>query len=243
MVTIIYYHPCSIFCKKSVILATGFNICLIDAKLKEPKTHIARLFESICQKDDSKSFEELFKLFYERLLNFCIHYISNRESAEEIVSNVFLKVWIKRKELSHVQNVETYLFISVKNASLNYIKEFSNYRVAYLDETGSHQLINTHNPEKELERKELIFKMNQAIETLPQQCKIIFRLIKEEGLKYKEVAQILEISPRTVETQLVRAMQKLDKILSQYIDVYNTAPKRKSQSITSIKTILFSFFF
>jgi RNA polymerase sigma-70 factor (ECF subfamily) len=86
-------------------------------KLKESKTHIARLLENICLKDDQKSFEEVFKLFYERLLNFCIRYIKDRESSEEIVSDVLFRIWLKRSELSHVQNLETYLFIAVKNQS------------------------------------------------------------------------------------------------------------------------------
>jgi RNA polymerase sigma-70 factor (ECF subfamily) len=85
--------------------------------------------------------------------------------------------------------------------------------------------------------------MNQAIETLPQQCKIIFSLVKEEGLKYKEVAQILDISPRTVETQLVRAMQKLDKILSPYIHHHDTSSKVKTKAVSVIKSILFSIMF
>ena len=207
--------------------------------------HIAGILENICLRNDQKSFEELFKLFYERLLNFCIHYIKDREVAEEIVSNVFLKIWVKRNELTHVQNMETYLFVAVKNHSINYTKQFSNYKVVYLEETGDHQLLNTHDPGKELEKRELIFKMNQAIETLPQQCKIVFSLVKEEGLKYKEVAQILDISPRTVETQLVRAMQKLDKILSPYIHTNKTPPKSKTKAktITVIKSLLFSTLF
>ncbi|MEO6837494.1 MAG: RNA polymerase sigma-70 factor, partial [Ginsengibacter sp.] len=171
----------------------------------------------------------------------CIQYIKDREAAEEIVSNVFLKLWEKRKDLSSVQNPETYLFISVKNHSLNYIKQFSNYKIVYLEETGIHELLNTDDPGKELERRELIFKMNHAIETLPRQCKIIFNLVKEEGLKYKEVAQILDISPRTVETQLVRAMKKLDQILTPYIGSHKTASKNKPKTIT-LKSILFSFF-
>jgi RNA polymerase sigma-70 factor (ECF subfamily) len=211
--------------------------------LKETKSHIAELLDNISQKDDQKSFEELFKLFYERLLNFCIHYINNREAAEEIVSDVLFKIWVKRKELSHVLNLETYLFIMVKNNSINYTKQFSNYRFVYLEETGSHELLNINDPQKELEKKELIFKMDQAIETLPQQCKIIFSLIKEEGLKYKEVATILDISPRTVETQLVRAMQKLDKILSPYLLSKKTTQKKKTKIVTTVKSFLFSFLF
>ena len=211
--------------------------------MKETKLHIAQLLENVSQKDDQKSFEELFKLFYERLLNFCICYIKDKEAAEEIVSDVLFRIWEKRKDLFHVLNLETYLFIMVKNQSINYTKQFSNYRFVYLEETGNHQLLNTHDPEKELERRELIFKMNEAIETLPRQCKIIFSLIKEDGLKYKEVARILDISPRTVETQLVRAMRKLDKILSPYIFSQKAAEKKHPKTITIIKSILFSFLF
>lgn len=211
--------------------------------MKESETHIAELLKSICEGDDQKSFKEISKLFYERLLNFCIHYIKDREAAEEIVSNVFLKLWEKRKDLSSIQNPETYFFIAVKNQSLNHLKQFSKYRVVYLEETGFQELLNTDDPGKELERRELIFKMNQAIETLPGQCKIIFSLVKEEGLKYKEVAQILDISPRTVETQLVRAMQKLDRILTPFIGSHKALPKSRTKAITVIKSILFSILF
>jgi RNA polymerase sigma-70 factor (ECF subfamily) len=211
--------------------------------LQDSRKHIAQLLENICQRDDQKSFEELFKLFYEKLLNFSICYIKDKEAGEEIVSDVLLKIWVKRKELSHVENLETYVYIMVKNQSLNYAKQFSNFRFVYLEETGNHQLLNTHDPEKELEKRELIFKMNEAIATLPQQCKIIFSLVKEEGLKYKEVAQILDISPRTVETQLVRAMQKLDKILSPYMLSKKSASKSKIKTITLMKSILFSICF
>ena len=211
--------------------------------MKETKSHIAQLLENISQKDDQKSFEEIFKLFYERLLNFCFCYIKGKEAAEEIASDVLFRIWEKRKDLSHVQNLETYLFIMVKNKSINYTKQFSNYRFVYLEESGSHELLNTHDPEKELERRELLFKMDQAIETLPHQCKIVFSLIKEEGLKYKEVAAILDISPRTVETQLVRALNKLDKILSPYVLSQKSNQKNKSQTITVIKSFLFSVLF
>jgi len=172
--------------------------------LQKNKEYIARLLEKICRHNDQKAFEEIFQIFYERLLNFCIVYVKDKACAEEIISSVLLKLWMKRKE-TEIRNLETYLFIAVKNMSLNHIKQYSNLRLVYLEDAGVHQMINPHDPGKELERRELIFKMNDAIETLPLQCKIIFKLIKEEGLKYKQAAEILDISPRTVETQLVRA--------------------------------------
>ncbi len=73
-----------------------------------------------------------------------------------------------------------------------------------------------HNPQKELERKELQLRLDQAIDTLPHQARLVFKLIKENGMKYKEVAEILEISPRTVQTQLFRAIAKLRIVLSAY---------------------------
>jgi RNA polymerase sigma-70 factor, Bacteroides expansion family 1 len=209
--------------------------------LKGEKIHINQLLENICKNDDQKSFEDLFKLFYQRLLGFCMYYIKHKESAEEIVSDVFMKLWVRRKTLPSIRNLETYLFIAVKNHSLNHLKQFSNYRVAYLEDTCIHELINTNNPERELERRELIFKMDQAVNSLPGQCKIIFNLIKEEGLKYKEVAEILNLSSRTVETQLVRAIKKIDTVLSPYLSPSRQRhPKSGSKILPVIKLILFS---
>jgi RNA polymerase sigma-70 factor (ECF subfamily) len=209
--------------------------------LQKNKEHIARLLGRICAADDEKAFEEIFQVFYERLLNFCIVYVKDKAYAEEIVSNVLLKLWMKRKE-SQIRNLETYLFISVKNSSLNHLKQYSNLRLVYLEDAGVHDIMNLHDPGKELERRELIFKMNEAIEALPLQCKIIFKLVKEEGLKYKQVAEILEISPRTVETQLVRAMKKLDRILTPYIDSKQSPTKTNNSAFKSLN-FFFSWIF
>jgi RNA polymerase sigma-70 factor (ECF subfamily) len=149
---------------------------------------------------------------------------------------------MKRKEWK-IDNLGTYLFIAVKNMSLNHIKQYSNYRLVYMEDAGVHEIVNSHDPGKELERRELIFKMNQAIETLPLQCKIIFKLVKEEGLKYKQVAEILDISPRTVETQLVRAIKKLDAILLPYLDSNKVSKRNKNKPFKAIKTLFLCLFF
>lgn len=206
--------------------------------MQKDKTRIIELLNNICLKDDQKSFEEIFQIYYERLLRFCTAYIHDRAHAEEIVSGVFLNLWLKRKELPDIQNPETYLFIAVKNQSLNYLKQYSNYRIVYLEDAGVHELVNTKHAANELERKELIFKLNQAIETLPDQCKIVFMLVKEEGLKYKEVARILDISPRTVETHLVRAMKKLSDVLTPYLESQKKHPGKLRTSIKAFKMFL-----
>ncbi len=143
-------------------------------------------------------------------------YIHQKEAAEEIVADVFVKSWMNRANLQHIERPDTYLFVAVKNHSLNYIKKYSSIHVVPVEDSNEVNLIDTASPHTQLEKKELHFYLDQSIEALPQQCRIIFRLIKEDGLKYKEVAEILNISPRTVQTQLARAVQKLSLSLTGY---------------------------
>ena len=159
-------------------------------------------------------------MYYHKLLNFCLLYLYQKESAEEVVSDVFVKCWMNRQHLGQVQNPEVYLFVAVKNQSLNYLRRFSNYHMVSIGEVDADHLINSLHPDKEVEQRELHFRMNQAIALLPRQCRVIFRLIKEDGMKYKEVAEILHISPRTVQTQLFRAIEKLRGTLRPYLEAH-----------------------
>lgn len=170
------------------------------------------LWSKICLEDDTKAFEKLYYAMFNKLIKFSIYYVNHRETAEEIVSEVFVKCWNNRKELGHVQHPESYLFIAVKNQSLKHCKKFSNVYMVELDE-HEYRLVDYADPSKKIERKELHHRLDQAIETLPMQARMVFRLIKENGLKYKEVAEILGISPRTVQTQLFRAIAKLRDVL------------------------------
>jgi RNA polymerase sigma-70 factor (ECF subfamily) len=160
-----------------------------------------------------KAFEDLYRLFFTRLFNFSMLYVHKKEVAEEIVNDIMMKVWNKKQELSAILNLETYLFVAARNHSLNYLSQFSPYHIAVEPESSQGQLIDVNDPSKELEWKEVYFRLNQAIDELPEQCRTVFKLIKEEGFRYKQVAEILNISPRTVETQLFRAIRKLDKVI------------------------------
>lgn len=177
---------------------------------------ISLLWQRICLDDDVKAFESFYYLLYDPLVKFCTMYVYQREVAEEIVSDIFVKSWMSRSNLHHLQRADTYLFVSVKNQSLNYLKKYSSIRLVQEEDSDDAILIDTANPQVQLERKELNFFLDKAINALPLQCRIIFKLIKEDGLKYKEVAEILGISPRTVQTQLFRAIKKLSISLSKY---------------------------
>jgi RNA polymerase sigma-70 factor (family 1) len=184
--------------------------------MKIDPQYIRNLLFQISQ-GDQKSFSALFQLYYKRLLSFAFQYVRTTEVAEEIVSDVFVRLWNMRADITKIENPEAFLFVSVKNGSLNYLEKFSLYQVCQLPDQERSELVNTDNPLKDLEWKELLFKMDEAIATLPGECQRIFRLSREEGFKTKEVASILDLSPRTVETQLYRAIKKIDSILSHYL--------------------------
>ncbi|GAB2971924.1 RNA polymerase sigma-70 factor [Mucilaginibacter puniceus] len=180
------------------------------------KHDILPLWHRICFDDDVKAFESFYYLLFDALVKFSMMYIHQKEEAEEIVTDVFVKSWMNRSNMQHIQRPDTYFFVAVKNQSLNYLKKYSSIRVVPVEDSNEVNFVDTANPHMQLEKKELHFYLDKSIEALPQQCRIIFRLIKEDGLKYKEVAEILNISPRTVQTQLARAMQKLSVALSGY---------------------------
>ncbi|THU40232.1 RNA polymerase sigma-70 factor [Niastella caeni] len=177
-------------------------------------------------KGDQRSFEDLYRLFYARLLNFALLYVHKREIAEEVVNDVMISIWNKQQTLQQVQHLETYIFTAVRNRSLNYLTKYSTWHVLPDATHEQGTIINLNDPEKQLEWKEISFHLNQAIDQLPEQCRTVFKLIKEEGFRYKQVAEILNISARTVETQLFRAIKKLDKVIAVYLDKSQRANHR-----------------
>lgn len=179
-------------------------------------TNIKELQLQIARYSNEQAFSGLFRLLYDRLLRFCMQYVYSKEAAEEIVSDVFVKIWNRRKDLMNVTNLEVYLFVAVKNHSLNHLQQFSSLRIAPLD-TGLSQISGPMDPEKEMEWKEMRLQLDHEVNRLPDQCRKVFKLIKEEGFKYKDVAVILNISSRTVETQLFRAVRRLNEALSPYL--------------------------
>ncbi|MDB5146101.1 MAG: polymerase sigma-70 factor, subfamily [Mucilaginibacter sp.] len=211
--------------------------------MRDRKVDTLKLWKLICNNDDENAFELFFHILNNSLIKFCVLYVHQREIAEEIVSDVFVKCWLNRKNLTEIQNPETYLFVAVKNQSLNHIKKYSTIHLVQIEETNSVEFVNTYNPQKEIENKELIFRMDQAIAGLPQQCRIVFRLIKEDGMKYKEVAEILNISPRTVQTQLFRAIKKLSVVLTQYNKLNEITPKPNTVNILGSIIVILQLFF
>jgi len=158
----------------------------------------------------------LFRTYYQPLCNYAYTFVQDRDEAEEIVQSAFLSIWEKREMLEIRTAVKPYLYAMVRNACLNVLK---------------HQKVKLQHAELELavaERSsesvartvmasELEHNIFRAMEALPQQCRIIFKLSRFEELKYAEIAAELNISIKTVENQMGKALKIMREQLKEYL--------------------------
>ncbi|HTI93972.1 MAG TPA: RNA polymerase sigma-70 factor [Puia sp.] len=159
--------------------------------------------------NDELAFEKVYRQYFVRLFRFCFSIVHQKEAAEEIVNDVFLYLWKRREQSGDIRNLEVYLYISTKNLSLNYLRDNHFLHVVDISEQVSQYIKLEVTPGSMMESAETIRQMQKAIDELPPRCKLIFKLIKEDGLKYKDVAALLNISVKTVEAQLAIAMKKI----------------------------------
>jgi len=177
---------------------------------------IKELLHQIALYENMKAYRKLFDTFYNPLKRFTYSLVKSHEAAEEIVSDVFIKIWQIRNKLTEIENCKVYLFTIAKNFSLNYILKHHKNPVISIDEMQFEMAIDMTTPEMTFISEETIQKIKEAVEQLPSQCKLIFQLVKEDGLRYKEVAQILNISVFTVRNQVARATATIGKLLPRY---------------------------
>jgi RNA polymerase sigma-70 factor (ECF subfamily) len=167
------------------------------------------------KQSDKSALNDLFNQYYRRLCRFAFVILRCEQSAEEIVQDVFVRLWEKRESLNHsYSNLQNYLFISVKNASLNQIR-FNRVR-EYTSDIENTQATSKN----EFDKDTFLNRLNYAVGKLPDQCRMIYYLKNKEGLTQEEIANYLEITRKTVENQLHIAMTKLREMLYQYKDSF-----------------------
>lgn len=196
-----------------------YTIINISNRLLQDNT-IRDLQMRIALTEDMKAYKELYLLMFDSLFHFSYSFVKSKQVAEELVSDVFIKLWRIRSQLNAINNLKLYLFGITKNFSLSYLARASkNVSIQLvdidLDEIGIESVIEFKNPEDLYISKETIKNVMKAIRDLPPQCQIIFLLIKVEGLKYKEVARLLNISMFTVRNQVAIATKKIEAALPQ----------------------------
>jgi len=162
------------------------------------------LFSEI-KKGDQKALESLFVKYYESLCNFSYTISNNKYLAEEIVSDIFYNIWNRKDTLEFKISLKAYLFAAVKNNTLQKIT--INHEMLSFNSDHHNLKINSDSPEEVMAYNELYSAYQRAYETLPKQCRLIFKLNKIDGMKYKEIGNVLDISIKTVENQMMKALK------------------------------------
>lgn len=179
---------------------------------------IKELQRRIAMYDDESAYKEIFIAFYKPLHQFAFSFVKSKELAEEVVSDVFLRIWMTRSDLERIENLKVYLYVSIKNTSLKYLLKQHKQVAISIDELEIELESFSRNPEELMLTAEMMNRIKSAVNDLPPRCKLIFKLIKEDGLRYKEVAEILNISIKTIDNQLAIALGKINKAVSIDLD-------------------------
>lgn len=158
----------------------------------------------------------LFKTFYQPLCNYAYTFIQDRDEAEEIVQSTFLSVWEKRDGMEIRTGVKPYLYAMVRNACLNVIKH---EKIKQKHVTAELALAerSVESVSRTVMASELETRISEAMEKLPEQCRLIFKLSRFEELKYAEIADQLELSVKTVENQMGKALKIMREQLKDYL--------------------------
>ncbi|MBW6535581.1 MAG: RNA polymerase sigma-70 factor [Mariniphaga sp.] len=183
--------------------------------MNRQKDHI--LFDKI-KSGDEKAFEVLFRRYYPHLCLYATQILKNPSAAEEIVQELFVHIWERRTETEIETSLKNYLFRAVKNHCLNYIKHNQIKREYSQKILAENEHFST---EYDFESQtELFRKIEESISALPEKRQEIFRLSRQKGLKYREIAERMNISIKTVETQMGLAIKTLREKLRDFLVIF-----------------------
>lgn len=182
--------------------------------MKKEDTYIRSVLEDLAVRNSETAFKSIYTSYGDRIMRYLVLYVKSPQIAEELVSDVFFALWENRKQLLEVHNFDAYIYRIAKSRVLNYLRDNKSLTVG-LEEVPIDLFAFTETtPEDNYISRELINAVNEAVEQLPSKSKLAFKLVREDGMKYKDAAEHLGISVKTLEAQLTFAMKKITKIIN-----------------------------
>lgn len=171
------------------------------------------------QSGNESAFEMIFRSYYQPLCRYAYSFLEDKEEAEEVVQSAFITIWEKRKSMDIQTSLKSYLYRMVRNACLNVIKHEK-----IKQQHVTHELAVTETTYESVTQKvyatELELKISEAMKTLPEQCRLVFQLSRFEELKYQEIADQLQISVKTVENHMGKALKIMREQLKEYLPLF-----------------------
>jgi RNA polymerase sigma-70 factor (ECF subfamily) len=180
------------------------------------KLYIQKLLVRIARHSDEEAAREFFEIFHPKLVRFAAIYISSTSMANDLVADVFLKLFRNRSKLEDIKDIQYYLYKSVKNQCISfYKKRKEEISIEDIEDTGyTYEIVN---PESEFLTNELSGRIEDIINSFPPKRKIIYKMVVIDGLKYKEAAEILDLSVKTIENHLALAVKTLRGSIREYL--------------------------
>ncbi len=148
-------------------------------------------------------------ILFHSLTRFATGIEQSKETAEEIVSDVFISIWNDRTRLNEIEDLQLYLFIAVKNNAVRKVKQQNKRSTISIDEIEVEMDSLYQSPEDQIMSSENVRSIETAINSLPPRARLVLKLAKEDKMRYKEIASLLNISVKTVDNQLAIALKKL----------------------------------
>lgn len=189
---------------------------------EEPFAELQRIADG-----DEQAFRRLFQYYSPRLNQFAYSIVKVKEAAAEIVDDVFIKLWKQREKAPAISNIRVYLYVAVKNSSLNYLSSKAHLQITEPFNHIDIELSRDQAPDEKMISAELLDKITAAVESLPPRCKMIFKLVREDGLRYKDVAEILNLTVNTVDAQMVIAVKRISEKVQAHFTAFPKKPVKK----------------
>jgi len=192
--------------------------------------HIQQLLIRIARHNDKQAFAQFFNYYHARLIRFALLFLKSYQDAEDVVSDVMIKLLKQKEKLPEINNFEGYLYLAIKNQTLNLLKKqrlSSDNNVELSDDHLTHQYVQPYETILADELRQIIF---NTVEKLPPKRRMVYKMVKDDGLKIKEVAQILDLAEKTVKKHLELALRSLKEV----VELYNSE-KKSTTPMISIK--------
>ncbi len=182
---------------------------------------VTKLQKLIAFSSDQPAYIRLYRIYFTPLKHFVSTIVGSPQVGEEVISDVFLQIWLNRHKLDTINNFTVYLYTCARNQALNVVSRERRRATVSLDESYFRMASATPDPEQVVLNTELAGEIEKSIRRLPVRCRTIFKMVREDGMKYREVAEILGISVKTVEAQLAIAMKRISDTLADYTGTTN----------------------